>query len=215
MSRRKPKRYAMSSRQRNCIVVMVFMLLAGVVVLDRVGGRYVRRAVFGQEEQVDDRVKYHGKSFKVINIVDGDTIDIDIRDGKFKHTRIRLLGVDTPEVANKKYKGMYYGREATEFVEQLALDKDVTVIIDTISDIRDRYGRMLAYLKLADGRVVNEELVRRGFGYADLRFAHSDYDKYAAGQDEAVAGKIGLWKEVKKEQLPKWLQREHPGILKN
>ena len=205
----------MSSRQRNGIVVMVFMLLAGVVVLDRVGGRYVRRAVFGQEEQVDDRVKYHGKSFKVINIVDGDTVDINIRDGKFKHTRIRLLGVDTPEVANKKYKGMYYGREATEFVRQLALGKKVTVIIDSVSDVRDRYNRLLAYLKLEDGRVVNEEIVRKGFGYSDLRFKHSDYDKYKKLQDKAIAGKIGLWKEVKKEQLPKWLQREHPGILKN
>ena len=42
-----------------------------------------------------------------------------------------------------------------------------------------------------------------------------DYDKYKKLQDKAIAGKIGLWKEVKKEQLPRWLQREHPGILKN
>jgi len=210
---KRKKKFAMSRRRRNSIIV-ICVLLAGVVIwLDRHHGRYLRQGIIRLGLPVDDRIKYHGKSFKVINIVDGDTVDIDIGDGDYDHTRIRLLGVDTPEVGNPKYQAMYFAPEATEFVTELALDKEVTVIIDTISDVRGRYGRLLAYLKLADGRVVNEELVRKGFGYADLRFAHSDYDKYVAGQDEAIAAKIGLWKEVTKDQLPGWLQRERPGIL--
>ena len=47
----------------------------------------------------NDLQKYHEKIFTVVNVMDGDTIDIDIPDGKYDRTRIRLWGVDTPETA--------------------------------------------------------------------------------------------------------------------
>ncbi len=58
-----------------------------------------------------------------------------------------------------------------------------------------------------------EELIIGGVAYADLRFAHSAYDEYVGLQEEAIAGKVGLWKNVTREQLPKWLQREMPELL--
>ncbi len=195
------------------IIVACFLLAAVAVWLDKgVGGRGLRRAITRQWPR-NDTEKYHRKSFKVIYIVDGDTLDIDIADGKDDYTRVRLLGIDTPETGGGKGQAMYYAAEATEFVTQLALNKEVTVILDAKSGARDRYGRLLAHLQLEDGRIVNDQLVRNGFAYTDLRFDNDRFDRYVALQNEALRGQKGLWKEVEQEQLPGWLQREQPGIL--
>jgi len=210
---KKTKARLAMSRQRRTVVIVVCVLAAGAAVwLDRGAGSGLRRTIVRRWPR-DDVEKYEGRRFLVVNIVDGDTLDIDIADGEYEHTRVRLLGIDTPETGGGKGEEMYYGPEATEFAEELALGKEVTVILDEKSPTRDRYGRLLAHLELEDGRSVNEELVGEGFAYADLRFANDRFEKYVGLQDKARAGKKGLWKEVTKKQLPKWLQRERPGIL--
>ena len=182
-----------------------------------IAGWVARGAGSGLRRQIvrtwprNDVEKYEGRKFEVANIVDGDPLDIDIADGKYEHTRVRLLGIDTPETGGGKTAEMDYAAEATEFAQALALGKRVIVILDSKSPTRDRYGRLLAHLELEDGRVVNEELVGGGFAYADLRFANDRFDEYVRLQAEAKAQKKGLWNQVKTEQLPKWLQRERPG----
>jgi len=211
VGRKKKKiKLAMSRRQRTVLIV-VCVLAAGVAVwLDRQAGSGLRRRIV-QTWPRNDVEKYNGRKFTVVNIVDGDTLDIDIADGKYKHTRVRLLGIDTPETGAGKTEAMYYGQEATEFARSLALGKRVTVFLDSKSKTRDRYGRLLAHLKLEDGRIVNEELVAGGFAYADLRFANDRFKEYVGLQAEAKAHKKGLWNQVTTEQLPRWLQRERPG----
>jgi endonuclease YncB( thermonuclease family) len=211
LDRKKKSRFAMSRQRRGAMVVMCALVAGAVVWLDRGRGKEVRREIVRRWPR-NDTEKYDGRRFKVVNIVDGDTLDIDVADGEYEHTRVRLLGLDTPETAGGRGEEMYYAREATEFVEGLALGEEVTVILDEKSPARDRYGRLLAHLELADGRSVNEELVGEGFAYADLRFANDRFERYVRLGDEARADKKGLWKEVTKEQLPKWLQRERPGI---
>jgi endonuclease YncB( thermonuclease family) len=121
---------------------------------------------------------------------------------------------------------MYYGPEATEFVTQMLAGKEVVVVLDNISPSRDRYNRLLAWLEFTDGTrssdpaalngtCVNEQIVRNGFGYTDLRFDNDRYGDMVRLQDEAVKNRIGLWDKVTKDQLPKWLQREKPRILQN
>lgn len=195
------------SRRRRMVLIVVCVLSAGAAVwLDRGAGQGVRRSIVRRWPR-NDAEKYAGRSFKVVNIVDGDTLDIDIADGEYEHTRVRLLGIDTPETGGGKDEEMYYGPEATEFAERLALGKAVTVILDEKSPTRDKYGRLLAHLELADGRSLNEALVGEGYAYADLRFANDRFERYAELQDEAVRAKKGLWQQVSKEQFPKWLQR--------
>jgi micrococcal nuclease len=205
------KKLAMSRRQRKSIIFGCVFLVAVIVWLDRQAGKHIREKLV--PPPVCDIDKFNGKSFKVINVVDGDTVDIDIADGKYKHTRIRLLGIDTPETKSPEYPEMYYGTQASQFVKKLVLGRKVMVVIDTIAEKRDKYGRLLAYIKLDDNRCVNEDIVQLGFGYADLRFTHSYFDKYEQLQNKAIKARVGLWKEVKKEQLPKWLQRKRPGIV--
>ena len=73
---------------------------------------------------------------------------------------------------------------------------------------------MLAYIRLPDKTILNEQIITKGFGYADLRFRHSRYDKFMQLQNQAIKDKTGLWKKAKRSQLPKWLQRERPMLLK-
>ncbi len=178
--------------------------------LDREKGSGFRRQIVRTWPRSDFE-KYDGAGFKVVNIVDGDTLDIDVPDGEYEHTRVRLLGIDTPETGRGEGHQMYYASEATEFAKSLALDKKITVILDSKSKTRDRYGRLLAHLELEDGRIVNEQLVAKGFAYADLRFVNDRFDRYVKLQAEAEKANLGLWKEVKKEDFPKWLQRLRAG----
>lgn len=192
---------------------VIFLLLPALFLFDRFGGQKLRRDYLPQDVRSRNTRKYHGKSFTVCKIVDGDTLDLDVKDGRDDYTRVRLLGIDTPETGGEQFSEMYYAGEATNAAEELAMGEKVTVLIDDISDVRDRYGRLLAYIVLPNGRALNEELIRDGFGYADLRFQHSDYDKYIALQEEAIEAKRGLWEKVTAEELPRWLQRERPELL--
>lgn len=210
-------RYAMSRRNRNIIIGIAIFLCVLLSVLDHLNGNnksFVQPAQISRTSSGDIK-KYHGKTFNVINVVDGDTIDIDIPDGKYDHTRIRLWGVDTPETSKSPKGQMYFGPQASEFARELVLGKKVTVYLDQGSDSnRGKYGRLLAYVKLADGRILNEVLLSEGFAYADLRFKHSFYNKYKQLESAARACKKGLWNQVQRDQLPDWLKRERPNLLK-
>jgi len=205
----------MSRRRRNAIFAVCLLLLALLIWLDRSTIRHIwhRRPTSGEKAKAYDFEKYHGKTFTVVKVVDGDTIDIDVPDGSDNYTRIRLWGIDTPETKKPKTPVMYFGPEATEFTTKLALAKQVTVYLDKGNRTRGYYGRLLAYVQLPDRRFLNEVLVAEGFAYADLRFRHSLYYKYQNLQASAHRQKKGLWEKVTREQLPEWLQRKKPNLL--
>ncbi len=206
MKAKKP-RYAQSRLQRNILLLLAFLLLASLVWLDKNVIHYNKPASAEQKADLDDWDKYHEKSFKVVNVVDGDTIDINIPDGKYDHTRIRLWGVDTPETKDTKLEVMYFGPEATEFTEKLCLEKQVIVYLDEGNNTRGKYGRLLAYVKLPDDRFLNELLLSEGFAYADTRFAHSQFEKYIQLEKTARELKKGLWEKIRPEQMPKWRRK--------
>ena len=151
--------------------------------------------------------RYHGGSFPVVRVVDGDTLHLGIADSADEVTKVRLIGIDAPEMGGGERERMYYAEEATAFTKRLALDRQVTVYLDQQAGSRDRYGRLLAYIQLPDGRFLNEELLSQGFAYADLRFKHGYYQKYQQLEAGARAVKEGLWARVKPEQMPAWRQK--------
>jgi len=206
----------MSRRRRAGIIIGCVLLAVVLIVLDHGGlHRRLRRQSASQEKTAAyDLQKYHAGSFVVVHVVDGDTLDIGVRDGQYRHTRIRLWGVDAPEAHSEELGVMYFGPEAAEFVEKAALQKQVTIYLDEANRTRGRYGRLLAYVQLPGGAFLNELLIAEGLAYADLRFRHSFYNKYKQLQSVARARKRGLWKDVTREQLPDWLKRERPKLLR-
>jgi len=215
VSKQNKNPYAMSRRRRAGIFVLCLLVVAVFVWLDHshIRGKWQSQPKSEEQAKAYDFQKYHTKTFTVINVVDGDTIDIDIPDGNNNSTRIRLWGIDTPETKNPKVGVMYFGPEAAEFARKLVLGKQVTVYLDEGNNTRGKYGRLLAYVKLPNDGFLNEVLLTEGYAYADVRFRHSLYNKYGQLEASARSLKKGLWENVSREQLPEWLQRMKPKLL--
>jgi micrococcal nuclease len=217
LSRRRRTTYAISRRQRAGVITGCLLLAVIFVLLERSPVRDKWQPKRKSEDLIKARdfQKYHEKSFAVVRVVDGDTLDIDVPDGQYKHTRVRLWGIDTPETKNLQTGPMYFGQQAADFTTELTLGRQVTVYLDTGNRTRGKYGRLLAYVQLPDDRFLNEVLLSEGFAYADLRFRHSFYHKYQQLQAGARRQKKGLWASVTRGQLPEWLQRERPNLQIN
>ena len=186
-------------RRKLAASVAAALVLAGLIAAERLG-------VFGQRT-LPDFETYHGKTFRVTRVIDGDTLDIDHPDRRNGHrtTRIRLWGVDTPETVRQNTPVRHFGPEASEFTRQASGGRDVR--LELIEEqTRDRYKRLLAYIYLPDGRMLNAELIVHGCGYADPRFDHPRKREFAALQREARAERRGLWKDARPEDLPHYYQ---------
>jgi len=195
--------FAMSRRRKNGIIFLCLLMVSFFIWLDHALINHGRQLTPKSEEQAkaSDIEKYHGETFTVVNVADGDTFDIDIPDGRYEHTRIRLLGIDTPETKSEHSGIIYFGPEAAEFTKKMILGKSVTIYLDAPNPTRGKYGRLLAYVKLPDGDFLNEVLLTEGCAYADTRFSHSFHNKYKQLQSRAHSGKKGLWQNVTPEQL--------------
>jgi micrococcal nuclease len=209
-------RYAMSRRRRNTIAVVFGLVASALLVLDHscVSRAPSIPAQTAESQNSADIQKYDDRQFTVVKVVDGDTLDIDIPDANFSHTRIRLWGVDTPETKDPRTGPMFFGKEASEFAANAALGKRVTIHLEKDRNSRDKYHRLLAYIQLPDKTYLNEILLSEGYAYADLRFKHGLYNKYKQLETLARSQKKGLWANVTEDQLPEWLQRERPELIK-
>jgi micrococcal nuclease len=156
----------------------------------------------------NDYQRYDGRITVVTRVIDGDTLDIAIPDADKPTTRVRLWGVDTPEVAGPFTEQMYFGPEASAFTHNMMQDREARIELSRI-DTRDRYGRLLAYVYRADtGEMLNETLLRSGYAYADPRFDHEHKREFAQLEREARENHAGLWAEVTREQYPGWKRRD-------
>ncbi len=155
----------------------------------------------------DDMQRLHQGVFDVTRVVDGDTINIDVPDGKFDTTRIRLWGVDTPEVAGSPTGDMFWGEQASRFAKSTLEGRQVRLEL-IAGATRDKYRRLLAYVFVEpSGQLFNEMLIRQGHGYADTRFQHPMKARFRELEDAARAGRVGLWREVTVRDMPGWRQK--------
>lgn len=138
--------------------------------------------------------RYDNRTVRVVTIVDGDTLDVEIPDGDRATTRIRLWGVDTPEAANagENKPAQPFSKEATDLTRTLALHQTVRLRLQA-HRVRDIYGRLLAYIELPDGSILNERLLAAGVARHDPRFEHRHNDRFGLIEKQAKVDKVGLW----------------------
>jgi micrococcal nuclease len=146
------------------------VLVAAAAVLFLLGGR-------------DGPAPATDSAARVARVVDGDTV---ILAGV---GRSRLIGVDTPEVHGV---AECYGRKASAYAKRVLAGRRVRYRLG--SERRDRYGRALVYLWLADGRLFNAMLVREGYAQPltippNVEFA----DRFVALARQARRRERGLW----------------------
>ncbi|MFV1952020.1 MAG: thermonuclease family protein [Nitrospinota bacterium] len=126
-------------------------------------------------------------------VLDGDTIIISY-DGK--EEKVRLLGVNTPEITGFNKSVEYLGEEAKRFTIKMIHGKKVNIVFDNKKT--DMYGRLLAYIYLEDRTFLNAEIIKQGYGYAQKGFLHKYLNEFIKFEQEAKRLKRGLWaKEAK------------------
>ncbi len=183
--------------KRRPLLAVVLVALAVLLVYERGLGRLPVE---------DDYTRYHDEVFEVVNVVDGDTFDINVSDGNHIATRIRLWGVDTPETAGSAGV-MHFGPEASAFATRRLLGRQVRVVLSP-TKTRDKYDRLLAYVYSEPSDVMfNELLLEHGYAYADWRFPHPYRRQFQAIEERAAKQGAGLWADVTDERKPAWRQR--------
>jgi len=132
---------------------------------------------------------------RVVTIIDGDTIRVDI--GGETET-VRLIGIDTPEIANShNTRQDYYGPEAAQYTRHLLENQSIYLIPDPMQSDRDKYNRLLRYVFLEDGTLVNAKLIREGYAYNYIYEPFQFMNYFYTLEKQAKENRLGLWADKK------------------
>lgn len=129
------------------------------------------------------------RSGVVERVVDGDTFVL--RDGR-RHTKVRIIGVDTPETHTNSGIPNCYGAQAFETTNSLLLNHRVRLSREV--ELHDKYGRILADVRTDDGHDIAASLLRTGAARTLTIPPNNTRSTYLHGlQMYARNHGIGLW----------------------
>lgn len=129
--------------------------------------------------------------YVVTKVVDGDTINIE-KDGVT--TKVRLIGINTPETVDPRKEIECFGKEASDYAKSELSGEQVSIETDPTQSTYDKYGRMLAYVYKTDGQMINRKLVANGYAYEYTYDTPYKYQKeFKSLQEFAKNEKRGLW----------------------
>jgi micrococcal nuclease len=125
------------------------------------------------------------RKVQIRRVIDGDTL---LTDGD---ERIRLIGVDTPETVHPNKPVQAFGKAASEFTRTQAEGR--MMYLEAGYEKTDKYGRTLAFAYFGDGRLLNAEIIRKGFGHAYTQFPHPYLEHFRSLEKQAREQRVGLW----------------------
>lgn len=122
---------------------------------------------------------------QVVRVVDGDTLDVVIDGERY---RVRYIGIDSPEL------GESLADLATARNRALVTGQTVHLVKDQSET--DRYGRLLRYVYLDDGRLINELLVQEGLARVTLFPPDTELaNRLQEAEQRARSAALGIWAE--------------------
>ena len=128
------------------------------------------------------------KWFDLKGVSDGDTIVLG------DDTRVRFVGIDTPETVHPTKPVQFCGPEASDWTKKVFKGaKKVCLIYDKLSDKRDKYGRRLAYPFTEEGIDTTAELLKLGLARGYFYFPFSRKEEFRMYHDRAKSLKKGVW----------------------
>lgn len=179
----------MLSRLRACIfgIGIILSLLVGTYFLVSLWPRNF--SVMNLKGSLSDAERIpmrEGEWTMVSRVTDGDTIEIETGE------KVRYIGINTPESVDPRRKVECFGKEASAYNKNLVEGKRVRLERD-ISD-RDKYGRLLRFVYLEDGTLVNGMLVREGYAHASPYTPDiSRKELFREAESDARMNARGLW----------------------
>ncbi len=106
--------------------------------------------------------------------------------------KIRILGINTPEVSGGHRDAECFGAEASTFVKKILHGKSVVLSTSKTGDHVDRYGRFLRYVSI-DGKDLGAMLILEGYAESYKKFPHDRRDEYNKLEKKAKTAKNGMW----------------------
>ncbi len=134
-------------------------------------------------------------SARVIRVIDGDTLEIDL-EGKTE--RLRLIGIDTPETVDPRKKIQCFGKEASRKAKELLQDQQIWLETDNTQGERDKYQRLLRFVYLEDGTLFNQLMIAEGYAH-EYTYQNNPYRyqaEFKEAERQARINKKGLWGEM-------------------
>lgn len=165
---------------KRIFVIFVLMLLGFIAFV------HTAQAIY-QETEMDKK-----KLFKVVHVVDGDTLTVSIRG---KNESVRLLGIDTPESVDPRKPVQCFAKEATNKMKSLVLGKFVKLVDEPTQGNKDKYSRLLRYVYLPDSKAtfVNGEMVKQGYAFSYKEYPTKMLNKFNNFEKNARENSLGLW----------------------
>ncbi|MBV9159434.1 MAG: thermonuclease family protein [Candidatus Kaiserbacteria bacterium] len=176
----------------------VFGLMAGILLaqLHLIPANQAHEALSEVAATTTNAAEVQNDWYPVVKVVDGDTIDVS-KDGKT--VRIRLIGLDTPEVVDPRKPVQCFGKEASAEMKKLISSQSVRLEYDASQGRLDKYGRTLAYVYAPlnsnpEGLLVNKYMIAEGYGHEYTYAIPYKYQKdFKAAETAAREAQKGLW----------------------
>ncbi len=129
-------------------------------------------------------------TFRVSYVPDGDTLFLETGE------KIRIKGIDCPEMGHDGHKNQYYAKEARNYLWQLVQKQKLRA--DTKSVKADRFARLLAQVYLPDGRSLGRILVENGYAfyYPHGKGLSKEDAALLKLQQQAMNGQHGMWARI-------------------
>jgi endonuclease YncB( thermonuclease family) len=183
MARSNPLLQLVPRKQRK-LAALIILIITATVYFGQAHGWF---GVVKQAAEVNQPGLY-----TVVKYDDGDTIMVNMNGTT---ETLRFVGVDTPETHDPRKTVQCYGPEASAFTKKLISDAGgkVRLSSDSESTNRDRYDRLLRYIYLPDGRLVQDELLKTGHAFYYPYFPFTKSEQFAAEQAAAKKANVGLW----------------------
>jgi len=130
---------------------------------------------------------------KVIKVIDGDTINVSFNS---RNETVRIIGINTPEIAGHKISSECFGEEASNKAKEYFESKNYKVFLekDDSQGDRDKYQRLLRYVFTDKGEDYGLFMISQGFAYEyTYKTSYKYQTLYKQAQEEARREKLGLW----------------------
>lgn len=163
-------------------VTLVMAIISLFIYIGQEMGWFTRAA--------DNLEAYQPGTYAVSRFSDGDTIVVDMNGTP---ETIRFIGVDTPETSDPRKAVQCYGPAASAYTKNKIGSQRVRLSADAQSSNRDRYNRLLRYVYLPDGTLLNQKLISEGYGFYYPYFPFTKSADFENAQKAAQTAGKGLW----------------------
>lgn len=179
----------MEKRSKKKLIRIATSIALGLLLLFLQQNGYLQEATKPANEKL---VENTPGLYEVARFDDGDTIVVNMEG---KQEKVRFIGVDTPETQDPRKPVQCFGKAASQFTKNQIGTSRVRLEADPTNSNRDRYQRLLRYVYLPDGTLLNKKIIQEGYGFVLTGFPFTKMEEFRAAQVSARENNRGLWSQ--------------------